>query len=126
MEMYGMPYTMYEHMNYQPEPRKTYAVTLSDNTRLDNLELNGNNYVTKDPITRDMFVGNTRPVTVEVFTEGEETPRVEEHPYMDLVHFYYDEQEQRTYFVLMDVSAREIQIREMLSNVDYLLMMSDE
>lgn len=38
---------------------------LSDGTELDNLELNGNNYVSKEEVTREMFEGKLDTVTIE-------------------------------------------------------------
>ena len=38
---------------------------LSDGSVLDTLELNGNNYVSKEEITEDMFSNNLETVTIE-------------------------------------------------------------
>lgn len=43
---------------------KTYTITLADGTILENLALNGNNYISSEPIDADIFVGNCAPMTI--------------------------------------------------------------
>lgn len=45
--------------------KDTYKVILQDGTTIDNLRLNGNNYISKTEITAEMFAGNLSTVTVE-------------------------------------------------------------
>lgn len=43
---------------------KTYTIVLSDGTELTGLTLNGNNFVSQEPIDPDIFKYNTSPVTI--------------------------------------------------------------
>ena len=45
-----------------------YKITLNDGTVLDNLELNGNNYISEKVIEDSVFTGNLDTVTI---TDGE-------------------------------------------------------
>lgn len=47
-----------------------YKITLNDGTVLDNLELNGNNYISEKVIEDSVFAGNLATVTI---TDGEKT-----------------------------------------------------
>ena len=127
MDIFGMPQGMMGAVGVGMPPMiedSTYTIYLSDGTVLDDLKMNGNNYVTDKHITKEMFTGNMQPVLITQHIGSHNYEN--EHKYMDLVHFRYDEQEKKYYFVLADISEREHQIREMLANVDYLLMMQDE
>ena len=47
-----------------------YTITLNDGTKLKNLELNGNNYISEKPIENSVFEGNLGTVTI---TDGKTT-----------------------------------------------------
>lgn len=47
-----------------------YKITLHDGTVLDNLELNGNNYISDEVVEDSVFAGNLETVTI---TDGETT-----------------------------------------------------
>lgn len=47
-----------------------YKITLNDGTVLENLELNGNNYISEKVIEDSVFAGNLATVTI---TDGEKT-----------------------------------------------------
>lgn len=47
-----------------------YTITLADGTKLENLELNGNNYIAEGVIEDSVFEGNLATVTI---TDGEKT-----------------------------------------------------
>lgn len=47
-----------------------YTITLADGTKLENLELNGNNYIAEGVIEDSVFEGNLDTVTI---TDGETT-----------------------------------------------------
>lgn len=46
-----------------------YTITLADGTKLENLELNGNNYIATAPVDNAIFAGNLK--TVEIIGNGE-------------------------------------------------------
>ena len=43
---------------------KIYTVTLADGTTIDNLTLNGNNYISKTKIDKSIFEGNCHSVMI--------------------------------------------------------------
>lgn len=47
-----------------------YTIILADGTKLENLELNGNNFISDEIIADDVFAGNLGAVTI---TNGETT-----------------------------------------------------
>ena len=47
---------------------KTYSITLADGTVIDDLKLNGNNFISKSPITKEIFEDCCSPV---VISDGE-------------------------------------------------------
>lgn len=75
---------------------KIYKITLSDGTVLDNLRLNGNNFISDKPITEDMLFGKLNNIQIED-SEG----NVEIHEYMELIQIMQYENEY--WFILRDV-----------------------
>lgn len=96
---------------------KTYTITLADGTVLDNLTLNGNNYVSAVEITKDIFNGNLSTVTI---SDGEHTHTHKNMKLVQLVH--YDD---GYYFILRKLSPSELQDIKNRSDIDYIAMMSD-
>lgn len=43
----------------------TWKITLADGTSLEELELNGNNYISSTAVTEETFAGNLSTVTIE-------------------------------------------------------------
>ena len=41
-----------------------YKIKLADGTTIDNLELNGNNYIPQTPVDVDIFKGNLETITI--------------------------------------------------------------
>lgn len=96
---------------------KTYTITLEDGTTITDLKLNGNNFVSKDVITPEIFDGNLGTVTI---SDGEVT---ETHENMELAGIsVYDGE---YYFVLLDIPESEIRNQKLRSDVDYIAMMVD-
>lgn len=96
---------------------KTYTITLSDGTVIDNLTLNGNNFISETEITEDMFSGKLKTVTI---SDGEST---ETHTNMALVQVI--QYEGAYWFILRDMSKDELLTLEMQGNIDYIAMMAD-
>ena len=97
---------------------KTYSITLADGTVLDGLVLNGNNYISTEPLTAEMFEDNCSPV---IISDGDSE---ETHDNMELVQLakvngggYW--------FVLRDLSADELERIQIRSDIEYLAMMAD-
>lgn len=93
-----------------------YTVILADGTRLENLTLNGNNFVSNVPISETIFEGNTVPT---IISDGIHPER---HEFMELVQV--TEYEGKYLFVLRDVPESELVLQKMNSDIQYLSMMS--
>ncbi len=80
---------------------KTYTITLAGGTVLDNLKLNGNNFISNTPINADIFNENCSPI---IISDGVNS---ETYNNMELVQI--TEQEPGKYwFVLRELSAFEL------------------
>lgn len=97
---------------------KTYTITLADGTVLDNLKLNGDNFVSNTAINTDIFNGNCSPV---IISDGINS---ETHNHMELVQL--TEQEPRKYwFVLREISDSEQALIKIQSDIEYVAMMAE-
>lgn len=77
-----------------------YTITLADGTKLENLELNGNNYIAEGVIEDSVFEGNLDTVTI---TDGETTDTFANMRLMSNIV-----REGRSWFVLGEKSAQQI------------------
>ena len=91
---------------------KIYKITLSDETVLDNLRLNGNNFISSSEIDESVFDGNCSIVTIN---DGEKD---EVHMNMELVQIIKVN-------VLRDVPETELAFVKMQSDIEYVAMMSE-
>lgn len=97
---------------------KTYTITLADGTVLDNLKLNGDNFISNTAINADIFNGNCSPV---IISDGINS---ETHNHMELVQL--TEQEPRKYwFVLREISDSELDLIKIQSDIEYVAMMAE-
>ena len=96
---------------------KLYIITLADGTKLSNLHLNGNNFVSDTPITKEQFEYNCSPVTI---SDGKFT---ETHENMELIHLQVIDGQY--YFVLLDISPEELWKRRVNANIQYLSMITE-
>lgn len=98
---------------------KVFTITLADGTEIPNLHLNGNNWVSEEPVYLDQFIGKLGSVSI---TDGEETKYYENLKILPLIQHY----EGSTalvpgyYFVLQPITKEEM----LYANVDYLSMMT--
>lgn len=76
-----------------------YKITLADGTKLENLELNGNNYIAPGIVEDSVFADNLDPVTI---TDGETTEIFTD---MRLMSNRVDKG--RSWFVLGEKSAQD-------------------
>ena len=96
---------------------KTYTITLADGTVLDNLKLNGDNFISNTAINADIFNENCSPV---IISDGVNS---ETHNNMEFVQV--TEQEPGKYwFVLRELSASELARIKMQSDIDYVAMIA--
>lgn len=96
---------------------KIYKITLADGTVLDNLKLNGNNFISSTEITMETFMDNCAPVTIN---DGDVD---DVHESMECVQVLPIGSEY--WFVLRDLSADELFKIKIQSDVEYLAMMSE-
>lgn len=96
---------------------KIYTITLADGTVIDNLTMNGNNFISNKVIEASIFEANCCPVTINDGTSDEV------HENMDLVQV--TSVEGKSWFVLRDISEKELEQAKIKSDIEYLAMMCD-
>lgn len=96
---------------------KYYTITLADGTRLENLRLNGNNFISPGPLNASVFEQNLSDVMI---FDGETE---EHHTNMELVHCITFHGE--IWFILRDLTPDELWRMQMEANVEYIAMMGD-
>ena len=87
---------------------KSWKITLSDGTKLENLGLNGNNFISETKITADKFKENNFK---------QECNNIE---LVQIAHY-----EDCYYFVLREIPQEELDKLKMQSDIEYIAMMSD-
>lgn len=96
---------------------KIYKIILADGTIIDNLTMNGNNFISNQTIEASIFEANCCPVTINDGTSDEV------HENMELVQV--TSVEGKSWFVLRDISKKELEQAKMKSDIEYLAMMCD-
>lgn len=97
--------------------KKIYKIILADGTIIDNLTLNGNNFISKEPLDYSTFAANCSPV---VINDGSTD---EVHKNMELVQI--TESNDEFWFVLRDITEKELEQAQIKSDIEYLAMMCD-
>lgn len=95
---------------------KIYMITLADGTKIENLKLNGNNFISAVPIDAVIFYGNCSTVTIN---DGNDD---ELHENMELVQIIQVGEEY--WFVLRDMTIGELEKIKMQSDIEYVAMMA--
>ncbi|XJZ57288.1 hypothetical protein ACIA3Y_04835 [Lactobacillus delbrueckii subsp. bulgaricus] len=100
---------------------KTYTVTLSDGSKLENLTLNGNNFISTTAITENQFDDGKLKSVVITDSEGKE----EKHEDMFLVQVTHPS-DQEWWFILADKSEDQIKKEQLEQSIATLtdMMMS--
>lgn len=96
---------------------KIYKITLADGSIIDNLKLNGNNFISQESVDPEIFNGNCSPV---IISDGSND---ELHDHMDLVQITKGSDEDY-WFVLRDISIEELTRMKMQSAIEYVAMMA--
>ncbi len=96
---------------------KKYTITLNDGTKIENLRLNGNNFISAAPVTKNMFDGNCSEVTI---SDGETETTYKN---LDLVQITAIGGEY--WFVLRSLTNDELFRIKMQSDIEYIAMMAD-
>lgn len=120
---------------------KIYTITLSDGTKITDLTLNGNNFISKKAIDPAIFDANLSTVTIsagdtaEHYTDMEliqltKMRSFEEFPGFTRVLPVRDGDESLPgeisyWFVLREVPEQEMFLKRLRSDLDYVGMMSD-
>ncbi len=96
---------------------KIFKITLSDGTQLENLRVNGNNFVSATKITENTFKGKLSKVKIESENFNQE------YSNMELVQItHYDD---GYYFILRKISQEELDKLKTKADIEYLAMMTD-
>ena len=90
------------------------TIALSNGTELTGLELNGNNYISKEALTEETFTDGLSPVVING----------EVHDQMALVQCIQHE-DGRSWFILRDVTAEEAAQAKFRADIDFLALMTD-
>lgn len=96
-----------------------YKVTLADGFVLDNLELNGNNFISDTPIDEHVFDDNLVHVTFYDY----ETEMEDVHDHMMLARFAIENNQY--WFALIDIPESELRYAKNRADIEYLAMMTD-
>lgn len=90
---------------------KTYTVTLSDGSKIENLTLNGNNFISKVAVTEDQFDGKLKGVVI-TDSDGKE----EKHEDMFLVQVTHPS-DAEWWFILADKSEDQIKQEQLARSI---------
>ncbi|MCI9366300.1 MAG: hypothetical protein HFJ54_07265 [Clostridia bacterium] len=103
------------------EKTRKWKITLSDGTKIENLRLNGNNFVSEVEITEETFRGKLSKVSFEGEVNG--APFKQECNQMELVQIarYKD----GYYFVLREITQEELDKIKTRADIEYLAMMAN-
>lgn len=93
---------------------KIYKITLADGTILENLRLNGNNFISATAVEAAVFKGNCSPVVINDGTADEI------HDNMELIQV--TETNGEYWFILRDISQEEIARAAYEVGIQYLAM----
>lgn len=94
-------------------------MTLADGTVIDNLVLNGNNYISQKELTEDMFDGNLGIVTID--DEETETTRTLKNCELYCLRQYGEE----WWFVLNELTPEQAKANTTDAQVLYTALMTD-
>lgn len=98
------------------ELEKIYSITLADGTIINDLKLNGNNYISQNEIKKEMFEDNLYSVTI---SDGD---KEEVHTNMELVQLI--EYNGAYWFVIRDISPEKLDRMKLQADIAYLAMMT--
>ena len=103
---------------------ETFTITLADGTQLAGLELNGNNFISKNEISKNTFTGKLSHVTITGDSGKDEAGLIGEHTNMELIRCEYDKGLGGYAFVLRDIPAAELEMAQLKGTVAYVSMMT--
>lgn len=99
-----------------------YTITLSDESKLKNLTLNGNNFITAQEITEETFRGKLSRVKIECDDDGMMSDICGEFSNMELVQCRKYGAEY--WFILREIPPEKFEMLRLAGNIDYVAMMT--
>lgn len=93
-----------------------YMIILSDGTEINDLRLNGNNYISKKEITESMFKGKCAVVSI---SDGVSSLKMNN---VEVIHV--TKMEDEWWFALRELSQEELTQKQIRSDIAYIAMMS--
>ena len=97
--------------------KRTWTITLADGATLEGLKLNGNNYISGNPLTEADFAGKLEHVTI---TDGETTTELTNVELVQCMQYGTE-----YWFVLREMTAEELTAAKVQASIDYIAMMDD-
>lgn len=96
---------------------KKYRITLSDGNVIENLDMNGTNYISDIPVSPDIFRGKCSPM---IISDGESE---EVHENAELIQVVVING--KYWIAFRDIPENELKEAKMRSDIDYIAMMTD-
>lgn len=101
----------------------SFEITLADGSQIGPVELNGNNFISKQKVTTEAFAGKLGHVTINGNPEFDDEGLIGEHEHMELIQCkQYGEE---YWFILRDIPQDELQRLSIEARLDYIEMMED-
>lgn len=100
-----------------------WKISLFDGTTIDNLKLNGNNFIATEALTEETFAGKLNGVKIECTNDDGDMfglAGIHEHMRLDALRMI----DGQCWFVLNDIPADEIKQTRLEANIEYLAMMT--
>ena len=106
-----------------------FTITLSDGTKLENLGLNGTNFISQNEVTVDTFRGKLAKVVIDGDKEADDAGLIGTHHNMELVQIAHYTQAKHGmpdgwYFVLREIPAADLEKIKMKSDIAYMSMIT--
>lgn len=96
--------------------KKRYSMILNNGTILNNLELNGNNYVSTIEVTSADFSGNISPI---IISDGETEELLENMEFVRIANW------ENKWWILIQKKPPISETTKLRADIDYLSMMLD-
>ncbi len=100
------------------QEKEIFSIELSNGTRIENLELNGNNFISDTEVTEETFNGGLSEVRI---SGNKGTSYSINHAKLIQIMEFED----KWWFILAEKSAEELMFEKLSSDIDYIAMMSD-
>ena len=94
-----------------------YTMTLSDGTQFKNLELNGNNYISKTAVKESDFEGKLQTVTI---SDGQNEQVLHNCRLVQI-----SKVGKEYWFIVDEIPKEELILIQMQANIDYIAAMTD-